>query len=318
MLVTVKYGITKELQEELFVENGQNDGGFREAEIDLDTQALRQAWVTLFGLRVKANITHFVYQDEIKAKYPDIIGTSTFRFKLPTAYKEILTIDEIKMEIIKTAATFEIGLWQAKEKAAEKKADYEANLKLAKPLIERIEATSNLEALQALTIPPEIKGFRARNQLWPLDELHSRAISDAYDAQKDAEREAEKAQYEADKTAWIKAHGSEHLKLVFEGGYEVGRIYTLERAEVEFPDWDIDYQNTTDWKDRKNPTLVELHAEQKASAETKRQAIIVWLISPPRITQDEEEWEIERHEFEECTALVVRGYLGKYDLIKYI
>lgn len=310
MLVEVTYGITKELQKRLLVETGEREGDTRTESVDLDSKELRQSWVTLFGLNLSGAITHRSYSDTIEAKY----DLGTFRFELPPACAEILTNDEIKTAILVGAATFRQELAEAKRKATETDTEYKANLEMARPLIERIERTSDLEALQAIRIPSGIADFKARSQLWPLDEKRSRAISNAYDAQKDAQREAEKAQREADKTAWIKAHGSDRLQRAFADQYEVGRIYTLERAAHEYPEWTIDFFGFSEWRDRKNPSLAELDAADDTAAQTGQSVSIVWLTQPAAI--DREEFDISSYDFEQHAALVIRDYLGKYDLVK--
>lgn len=313
MLVEVTYGITEELQKKLLVETGERKGETRTEPVDLDSKELRQAWVTLFGLKNKANITHRSYLDVIKVKY----DLETFRFELPPAYVELLTNDEIKTAILAEAITFEQELAEAKQESAEDEAKYQANLKLAKPIIRIIkeaEKAEDLKVLQTLVIPPEIKDFKARSALHEVEALCFDAISDVYDIQAQAEREVQQAQREAEKAIWIEAHGSDQLKRAFADQYEVGRIYTLERASNEYPEWEIDYFGFSEWKDRKNPPLSELDAADETAAQTGQPVNIVWLTQPAAI--DREEFDEAVYYFKQHPALVIHGYLGKYDLVK--
>ncbi len=311
MLVEVTYGITEELQKRLLVETGEREGDIRTEPVDLDSKELRQAWVKLFGLKVKACITHRSYQDEIKAKY----DLGTFRFKLPPAYAELLTNDEIKTAILAKAIIFEQELAEAKRESAEAEAQYKSKLELSRPIIEKIkeaEEAEDMDTLQATVIPAVIKHFEAKSAYCGVGTRLNDAIDNVRKARNQVYREAKKAQRESEMSAWIEAHGSERLQRAFSGGYEVGRIYTLERAAHEYPEWDIDFKGQADWKDRKNPPLSELDAAQEEEIKTGKTVVIVWLIKPPAIERDDH----YDFDFEEQPALVIRDFLGKYDLVK--
>ncbi len=322
MLVEVTYRITKELQKELLIETGKDGSNSRTEEIDLDTKELRSAWVSLFGLKTKANITHMSYQDYIEAKHKGFeTEFKTFRFELPSASEKVLSTDEIKSMIVTGATDFEKALAQSERETAEEKVEYEAKMEVAIPFIKRIEtakATGDLDALRAenLVIPDEIQEFCPRSSPYRMDYMRQDAFRHVSNAQGNARREEEKAAREEEKARWIKAHGSERLRLAFEEGYEIGRIYTLERAEYEYPDWDIDYKDGASWNERKNPTLVELHVAEKAAAETGHRVTIVWLTSPPSLSKAVEYDEWDEDEFDQCAALVIEDYLGKYTLVK--
>lgn len=313
MLVEVTYVIAAKLQEKLLIETGEREGDTRTEPVDLDSKELRQAWVTLFGMRVKANITHKSYLDEIKAKY----DLGTFRFELPPAYAELLTNDEIKTAILDRAIIFEQELAEAKRESAEAEAQYKSKLELSRPIIEKIkeaEEAEDMDMLQAIVIPEVIKHFEAKSAYCSIGTRLGDAIDNVRKAQNQVYHDAKKAQRESEMTAWIKAHGSDRLQRAFNGNYEVGRIYTLERAAHEYPEWDIDFFGFSDWKDRKNPPLSELDAADETAASTGQPVNIVWLTQPAAI--DREEFDEAVYCFEQHAALVIRGYLGKYDLVK--
>ncbi len=313
MLVEVTYDITEELQKKLLVETGERKGNIRTEPVDLDSKELRRAWVTLFGLKVKAKITHRSYQDVIKAKY----NLGTFRFELPPAYTEILTNDEIKTAILARAIAFEQELAEAKREGVEAEAQYKSKLELSKPIIEKIKEAEEAEdpdMLQAIVIPEAIKNFEAKSAYCSVGTQLSDAIDNVRKAQNQVYREARKAQRESEMKAWINAHGSKHLQRAFNGNYEIGRIYALERVAYEYPEWDIDFLGESDWKDRKNPPLNELDAAQEEEAKTGQPVNIVWLTCPAAIDRDG--FDEALYYFEQHAALVIRGYLGKYDLVK--
>lgn len=114
---------------------------------------------------------------------------------------------------------------------------------------------------------------------------------------------AEKAQRETEKAAWIAEHGSEHLRQAFAAGYNSQRRYVQERAALEYPGYAIDFDDNAGWKARSFPSEAALAEALRVKGE------VVWLTSG---VERSEEWE----EFTEREAVVITGYLGKYDLIK--
>lgn len=130
---------------------------------------------------------------------------------------------------------------------------------------------------------------------------------------REAQARAEKEAKEAEKTTWIAAHGSDYLKDAASLGYNCQRQYVTERAALEFPDFAADFDNNIKWNDRACPSPETL-AEVKALVEAGYNALVVWLTDDGKGREyDDENWE----EFEPCEAIVIRDYLGKYDLIKF-
>jgi hypothetical protein len=134
----------------------------------------------------------------------------------------------------------------------------------------------------------------------------------AMDAEKEARIEADKlaaqaakAKREADKLDWVKEHGSEHLKLAIENGYDCQCLYATERAELEYPDYQVDFKDNADWDPRSCPSEAALLESIRVKGE------VVWLTSP--VAKPSDEWV---GYFEACEAVVVRGFLEKYHLIK--
>lgn len=149
------------------------------------------------------------------------------------------------------------------------------------------------------------------------------ANNDKWEAERkanDAKRLAvEKANEEAKKVAeiaflknratWIAEHGNQYLKDCLELKIDANREYVIERASLENPDFLVDYNDNANWEAIKSPS-------QEAITELKRlrsigvKNDIVWLTRPANVEDYRDSY------FEEQEAIVIREYLGKYDLIK--
>lgn len=119
--------------------------------------------------------------------------------------------------------------------------------------------------------------------------------------------EQEKVTREREKADWIRQHGSQYLKDCLELEVKANKEYVIERSALEFPGYEVDYSDDAAWEEKFSPSqeaLSELKKVRGLGAESE----IVWLTRP--INED--------YEFEPCEAVVIRNYLGKYDLIKII
>lgn len=133
----------------------------------------------------------------------------------------------------------------------------------------------------------------------------TRKLDEELRARAEAERVAAKQRFEADKASWVAAHGSDYLKRACAGGYDCARLYVKERAAMEAPDFVVDFADRAAWKSRSCPSEAALDVADEVTALNIGEVEIVWLTKP--VTDDD---------FEECEAVVVRKYLGRYDLIK--
>jgi len=123
-----------------------------------------------------------------------------------------------------------------------------------------------------------------------------------------AQEEAARAAHEREKAEWIARHGSERLRRQTAAGYDCQRRYVLERAAQEFPDYVLDFNDAASWRSR---SCVSDEAFEEAS---RVGGTVVWLTAPPSSALPQEEGDEE--EFKQTEAVVVREYLGKYDLIR--
>lgn len=122
------------------------------------------------------------------------------------------------------------------------------------------------------------------------------------EAKRMAEEAAEKAvkeAREAERLAWIEAHGSDYLQRAVRLGYNCQRQYVTERAGLEFPDFQVDFDDKAEWRSRSCPSEEAL-VEVETLIEAGHNAEVVWLIPEP----------------DPCEAIVVKEYLGKYNLVK--
>lgn len=114
----------------------------------------------------------------------------------------------------------------------------------------------------------------------------------------------EREQREAERAAWIAEHGSPALRRRAAAGYDCQRRYVFERAALEYPGFLVDYADNAAWKSRSDPSDAALDEAERVGGR------VVWLTRLPRVDEEEDEY------FGETEAVVVEGFLGKYDLIK--
>lgn len=128
------------------------------------------------------------------------------------------------------------------------------------------------------------------------------------------QREADaKKQREAVQDEWIIKNGSAHLRKCLEQGYNCQRLYVIQRASSEAAEYTVDYFECAEWQKRSGPSesaLDELVAAQELGIGEPE---IVWLTAPARDSKSDD---LDDDEFDNCEAVVIHGYLGKYDLVK--
>lgn len=128
-------------------------------------------------------------------------------------------------------------------------------------------------------------------------------------------REAEKEAREKERAEWIKQYGSDYLKDCLELGVSANLEYVVERAAMEFPGFTVDYTDNANWERRFSPSheaLEELKALRNAGVEDSD---IFWLTRPAKVRDEDDD---DDYDFEPCEAIIIRNYLGKYDLVKII
>lgn len=131
-----------------------------------------------------------------------------------------------------------------------------------------------------------------------------KAKMDAEAAERKRQEAGARAAYEADRTTWVEANGSDYLKTALQLGYNVNRTYVEDRAAAEHPGFVVDYRDEYSWRERINPSDAALKYVA-ALVDSGIDAEVVWLTDVPG-----------DDEFEACEAIVICEYLGRYDLVK--
>jgi len=123
---------------------------------------------------------------------------------------------------------------------------------------------------------------------------------------KEAEERASVAKKaaEEEKAAWIQVHGSEYLKKAVGLGYDCQRQYVVERAGIEFPDFQVDFDKEAFWKARTCPSPEALEMVEELISKGFRTEV-VWLLEAPDL-------------YESTEAVVIHDYLGKYVLYRLV
>lgn len=112
----------------------------------------------------------------------------------------------------------------------------------------------------------------------------------------------------ADKKAWIAAHGSAYLKhAALDHGYPCQERYVVERAALELPDYRVDLHGSLYWDEPDCPSADALAEVDRLTAQGYT-AQVVWLTRSPN--EDDDAFFTERE------AVIVRRFLGRYDLVR--
>lgn len=159
------------------------------------------------------------------------------------------------------------------------------------------------------SLPGYAEAQHLAEQLKQRASAQARASEEAK-AANEFQAEENRKQRAEDKRVWIEQQGSLRLRKLFGAGYDCQRLYVSERALLEHPDYQLDFDGKADWKERSCPS-------DDAFAEAQRVGgRVVWLTEPvpPDTGDEDEDWVAEP--FRECEAVVIREYLGKYDLVK--
>lgn len=175
----------------------------------------------------------------------------------------------------------------------------------------KIAAMTEAEANQLF---PDQEIYKTEQKLkWITGHKLTTVKSDRYDSLLKARLSAE---YEAAKNSFVNAHGSDRLRRAVERGHDCKRLYTVERAAHEAPGFVVDIENDADWKSRSCPSVGALNAADAAEKLGLGSVEIVWLTAEPNDKPaHERKW---GYDFDPCEALLIRRYLGEYDLIKIL
>lgn len=213
-----------------------------------------------------------------------------------------------------------LAAWQAEQDAkAQRKRELEQQYTALKTeWLPKIDAMTEAEANHAL--PESIRQIEQEMKALRVSFGYRGCLSDArHERWERLRRERVKAETEAAKTAWVQAHGSAHLKRACAGGYDCQRLYVTERAALEAPGFAVDFDDTAGWKSRACPSVEALDIADSVTAGLGS-VEVVWLTEP--VTEKAEVrgdyYEPYEDEFEPCEAVIIRGYLDKYALVRVV
>ncbi len=132
-----------------------------------------------------------------------------------------------------------------------------------------------------------------------------------------SKKRAEARRFRDAMNVWIAAKGNPDLKRAHERGYKISSLYVRERAALEFPGFMVDTTDEAEWGERTNPTAQALDLEEQTIKRVQElgddySVRIVWLTAPPK-----EYWRQDSL-FAEREAVVVLGWLARYDLVSFV
>ena len=164
----------------------------------------------------------------------------------------------------------------------------------------------------ALAASQQEKQEAARRQAEDQERKERRAEQ----ALRDREREqADKAARAQQRAEWITEHGSEHLRAAVNAGYNCQRLYTSERAALEYPGYEIDFDGNAAWKSRSCPSTGALAEELRVTPSLREgeRIAVVWLTHG--IGSDDRD-EDDPEEYQEREAVAIDNWLGRYTLLR--
>jgi len=126
---------------------------------------------------------------------------------------------------------------------------------------------------------------------------HSKHWDDEQEIQKKLAEEKEKeVRLAAETDAWIKANGSQRLRMMYTGGYEFRQTYEIERGALELPEALYNQNgNTFDYVERGNPSEEALLLAEKYMKMGKGySAEVVWVSGRWTLNDDEPTGEMVR------------------------
>lgn len=189
--------------------------------------------------------------------------------------------------------------------------------------LDHFHALSRYNAISAAPYNTKINDLEgadeAREIVKTLNALYQemKAADDKVKAAKTAEREAQEKvdrdQRAAEKLTWIEAHGSDFLKLAASEGFDCQRKYAIERGDLELPGFVVDIEDAALWNSRSCPSVAALKLLKEAKA-NGHNADLVWLTA--QACEDSKDDMTRYDDWEQCEAVIVRGFLGKYDAVK--
>lgn len=304
--VTVQWARSKKAALDLFAQIGTTPGILSHKIIDLEplnVEQRRQLLAQAYNPGQEKLSTINVHgQKTLTTTYPVDLSTNDY----PVEFDTEPSVEQA-IEAIHRLATME----------SERKAEVERKAAAERVRLQKRTDDERrvLDDLQALEKAVDLDGAKA--YVLPSDDPRLASYKDG------TIRTIRNKMADAEKARWVSAHGSDHLKRACAGGYDCQRLYIVERAAHEAPGWIVDYNGTGRENSRSCPSMEALEIEADAAKLAPQIGTsapsIVWLTDEPSNKskrRDDDDWNGEM--FEECEAVMMRGYLGNYDLYKIV
>lgn len=288
MKIVVRFKVSDKFRQAVLVKTGKEMNAVQE--IVLDTEQLtitqREAIVGYNGLQTLLSIATWTT--------PIFIDTSWSPHSTDIALDGIPSVDEIVAHCARM---------RAERDAAQAAINQHHEQKLAFSIAEAKKwlngAGDGPNPLQWLNsgykiFPQYTEAVSLKDEIDAAEKLRKEKLA--------AEERLAQEKRQAEKAEWIIRHGSDHLKRAFARGYDCQRQYVKERAAMEYPGFEVDFDDRAGWKNRSMPSKKGLDLSEKYEGSE-----VVWLTDA-----------IEDDDFEPCEAVVVRKFLGRYDLIRIV
>ncbi len=341
--VTVLWKASKDLQKRDVVVSGKFGASDRRTTFDLGemSQEERALLVPYLDLWNDGNGAH---QVDVSYKYaPCKEGATARNFSLspnyvpwdrvaveldaPPTVVDVVNLLRVQASCFATAkASCEMIDKEKEAEAATREAERAKTIALYERERETLEAYIKTEdwALVKAYVPPNgLRDFSHRTSggsSWSptLEQLQKTALLKYENTMRDVEREE-----------WIERYGSSHLKMAVAEGYDCTRLYIKERSnkDLQGTGYEIDYTDSACWQERVSPSLRALEAAKNdrelANTLGCTRPEVVWLTAEPIGVgsfdeQDDDGHVDSRGEVVPHEAVVMRHYLGSYDLVKCI
>lgn len=315
--VNVKWQISDEAWNKEFIETGERPEKQRKFFVDLTEQPpfVREALIGAAdgGWRdINMNTIRRFSPEKYNRNsgYLELGGTHIYHDEQPGIEMILAHLDAQNAEREKAAAY--LAQVEADEQAERERMEQAYAEYL--PAVQALIDAEDLDALWKLPlgsgIPGPVYTFNPGGNRSSLRDLAS-----------EARAEITKRHAHAEKDRWIKEHGSDHLKRAWNREHNCQRLYVIERAAKEAPEFVVDFDDEAKWKDRSTPTVAALDLADAMDKRDIGTTEIVWLTSraQDRVPSDDE-YERQCYEGDElpAEAVVVTGYLGKYDLVRIV
>lgn len=285
------YKLSDKGRKALFIETGTMPSDTQACEVD----------PALLSREQRALLVPMLIGDMVTLVYSDVRPSYDF-----SGWRKPLTLDSIATSWESLLATY---AQVAAEGAARLTAQQDAEV------ARRLELFQAWNSSRQPDMIPASLTHHARGG--ELEAAYAAAKERAFHAQREerAQKDAEQAEREAakqakldERRAWALQHGSVRLQKCISAGYDCQRLYVTERAARDHPQYALDFDDNAAWRDRSGPSEAALDEAARVGG------TVVWLTHGPAADHDDDDDETP----EPCEAVVIRRYLGSYDLIRVL